>query len=56
MWILPSDDETLDYMRLTGREEEQIQVVKQYLVENDMFFTVDNEEPVYTEVVEIDLI
>ena len=53
--FFPVDDETLDYMRLTGREEEQIQVVKQYLVENDMFFTVDNEEPIYTEVVEIDL-
>ena len=25
------------------------------IVENDMFFTVDNEEPVYTEVVELDL-
>ncbi|QUW22331.1 aconitate hydratase AcnA [Sporosarcina sp. Marseille-Q4063] len=53
--FFPVDEETLDYMRLTGREEEQIQVVKQYLVENDMFFTVDNEEPVYSEVVEIDL-
>ncbi|WP_172369173.1 aconitate hydratase AcnA [Sporosarcina jiandibaonis] len=53
--FFPVDEETLDYMRLTGREEEQVQVVKQYLIENDMFFTVDNEEPVYTEVVEIDL-
>ncbi len=53
--FFPVDEETLDYMRLTGREEEQISVVKQYLVENDMFFTVDNEEPNYTEVVEVDL-
>ena len=29
--FFPVDEETLDYMRLTGREEEQIQVVKQYL-------------------------
>ena len=53
--FFPVDEEALNYMRLTGREEEQIAVVKQYLVENDMFFTVDNEEPTYTEVVEIDL-
>ncbi len=53
--FFPVDEETLDYMRLTGREEEQINVVKQYLIENDMFFTVDNEEPTYSEVVEIDL-
>ena len=43
--FFPVDEETLNYMRLTGREEEQIQVVKQYLIENGMFFTVDNEEP-----------
>ncbi|WOV89036.1 aconitate hydratase AcnA [Sporosarcina oncorhynchi] len=53
--FFPVDEESLDYMRLTGREEEHIQVVKRYLEENDMFFTVDNEEPTYTEVVEIDL-
>ena len=53
--FFPVDEETLDYMRLTGREEDQIQVVKQYLIENAMFFTVDNEEPNYTEVVEVDL-
>lgn len=53
--FFPVDEETLDYMRLTGREEEQIDVVKQYLIENEMFFTVDNVEPNYTEVVEVDL-
>ena len=29
--FFPVDEETLNYMRLTGREEEQISVVKQYL-------------------------
>ncbi|MHA6261110.1 aconitate hydratase AcnA [Sporosarcina sp. CAU 1771] len=53
--FFPVDEETLNYMRLTGREEEQIAVVKQYLIENGMFFTVDNEEPTYTEVVEVNL-
>ncbi|MCG7334414.1 aconitate hydratase AcnA [Sporosarcina sp. ACRSM] len=53
--FFPVDEEALDYMRLTGREEDHIAVVKQYLIENDMFFTADKEEPTYTDVVEIDL-
>ena len=40
--FFPVDEEALNYMRLTGREEEQIAVVEAYLKENDMFFTVDN--------------
>lgn len=53
--FFPVDEETLNYMRLTGREEEQVAVVKQYLIENGMFFTADNEEPTYTEVIEVNL-
>ncbi|MCG3088743.1 aconitate hydratase AcnA [Sporosarcina cyprini] len=53
--FFPVDEESLDYMRLTGRDEEHIQVVQKYLEENDMFFTADKEEPTYTEVIEIDL-
>lgn len=53
--FFPVDEESLDYMRLTGRDEEHIQVVKQYLVENDMFFTPEKEDPQFTEVIEIDL-
>ncbi|WP_100331045.1 aconitate hydratase AcnA [Bacillus xiapuensis] len=53
--FFPVDGETLDYMRLTGRDEDHIQVVEKYLKENQMFFTPDNEEPVYTDVVELNL-
>lgn len=53
--FFPVDGESLDYMRLTGRDEEHIQVVQKYLEENDMFFTPDKEDPNYTEVIEIDL-
>ncbi len=53
--FFPVDVESLDYMRLTGRTEEQIRVVEEYLQNNDMFFTPDKEEPTYTDVVEIDL-
>jgi len=53
--FFPVDEEALTYMRLTARTEEQIAVTKEYLKANDMFFTVDNEDPIYTDLVEIDL-
>ncbi|WJY28327.1 MULTISPECIES: aconitate hydratase AcnA [Sporosarcina] len=53
--FFPVDEESLNYMKLTGRDEDHIAVVKKYLQENDMFFTPDKEEPVYTECIEIDL-
>jgi aconitate hydratase len=53
--FFPVDEEALEYMRLTSRDEEHIQVVKEYLTANGMFFTVDNEDPTYTDVVELDL-
>src|SRR5690606_12238793 len=53
--FFPVDEESLNYMRLTGREEEHIAVTKKYLQENDMFFTPDNVEPTYTDTVELDL-
>ncbi|RDI45834.1 aconitate hydratase AcnA [Falsibacillus pallidus] len=53
--FFPVDAESLDYLRLTGREESNICVVEQYLKANNMFFTPDNEDPIYTDVVEISL-
>lgn len=53
--FFPVDQESLEYLRLTGREEEQIQIVETYLRNNDLFFTTDNEDPVYTDVLELDL-
>ncbi|WP_017381444.1 aconitate hydratase AcnA [Paenisporosarcina sp. TG-14] len=53
--FFPVDEETLAYMRLTSRDEEHIQVVKEYLTANGMFFTADSEDPIYTNVVELDL-
>lgn len=55
MGFFPVDNETLNYLRLTGRPEEHVQLVEKYLKENDMFFTVDKEEPIYTEIIELDL-
>ncbi|WP_040228622.1 aconitate hydratase AcnA [Bhargavaea cecembensis] len=53
--FFPVDEEALNYMRLTGRDEDHIAVTKKYLEENDMFFTPDKEDPFYTDVVELDL-
>ena len=48
------DDESLNYMRLTGRDEEHIAVVENYLKANNMWFD-PTLEPVYTDVIELDL-
>ncbi|MFL6557009.1 MAG: aconitate hydratase AcnA, partial [Bacillus sp. (in: firmicutes)] len=48
------DDESLAYMRLTGREEEQVKVVEEYCKANGLFFD-PSFEPAYTDVIEIDL-
>ncbi|MBO8155123.1 MAG: aconitate hydratase AcnA [Bacillaceae bacterium] len=53
--FFPVDEESLEYMRLTGRSEEQIQLVEKYCKENNLFYTPDQEEPEFTEVVEINL-
>ncbi|CAG9621882.1 aconitate hydratase AcnA [Sutcliffiella rhizosphaerae] len=52
--FFPIDDESLDYMRLTGRSEEQIKLVEEYCKANGLFFSPDA-DPVYTDVVDINL-
>ena len=48
------DEESINYMRLTGRDEEHIAVVEAYLKANGMWFD-PTLEPVYTDVLEINL-
>ena len=50
----PIDDETLNYMRLTNRDEEHIQVTEAYTKANHLFYD-PSKEAKYTKVVEIDL-
>jgi aconitate hydratase len=50
----PVDEETLAYLKLTGRTDEHIALVRTYLQENGMFFE-GKDEPIYTEVIEVDL-
>jgi aconitate hydratase len=53
--IFPVDEETLRYLRLTGRSEEQIALVKDYYKAQEMFHTAETPEAEYTETLELDL-
>jgi len=53
--IFPMDRETLRYMELTGRSEEQIQLVEQYAREQQMWRDDGDADAEYTDVVELDL-
>ncbi|MFD4705361.1 aconitate hydratase AcnA [Gottfriedia sp. NPDC058432] len=53
--FFPVDAEALNYLRLTGRSEEQIQLVEAYCKANDLFYTADLEDPTFTDLVEINL-
>jgi aconitate hydratase len=53
--IFPVDVETLRYLRLTGRSEEQIALVQSYYKEQGLFHTADTPEAEYTQTLELDL-
>jgi aconitate hydratase len=52
--IFPIDDETLSYLRLTGRPEEQIALVEAYAKEQGLWHNPDH-EPEYSQTIELDL-
>jgi aconitate hydratase len=53
--IFPVDAETLRYLRLTGRSEEQIALVEAYYKAQGLFHTADSAEAEYTETLELNL-
>ncbi|MFC4769064.1 aconitate hydratase AcnA [Effusibacillus consociatus] len=55
MGFFPVDNETLNYLRLTGRSEEHIALVEAYYKAQGMFRTDDMADPVFSDVVELDL-
>ena len=55
MGFFPVDNETLNYLRATGRSEEQIQLVEAYTKAQGLFRTDDMPEPIYSDVLELDL-
>ena len=51
----PVDSETLNFLRSTGRTEEQIALVEAYYKAQDMFRFDDTPEPTFSDIVELDL-
>jgi len=53
--IFPVDQETLNFMRLSGRSEGQIALTEAYLKEQGMFHTPDAPTAEYTDLLELDM-
>ncbi|WP_166245566.1 aconitate hydratase AcnA [Paenibacillus turpanensis] len=53
--FFPVDAETLNYLRGTGRSEEQIALVEEYYKAQNMFRTDATPDPVFTDTIELDL-
>jgi aconitate hydratase len=55
MGFFPVDDETLRYLRLTGRPEEVIERVERYTKEQGLFRCATTPDPEFSETLELDL-
>ena len=55
MGFFPVDDETLSFLRRTGRDEALITLVERYSKEQGLFRTDDTPDPVFTDALELDL-
>ncbi|GBD44417.1 Aconitate hydratase A [bacterium HR40] len=53
--FFPIDQVTLDYLRLTGRDPERIALVEAYAKEQGLWREDEGPEPLFTEVLELDL-
>jgi aconitate hydratase len=53
--FFPVDDQTLQYLRLTGRAEAQVKLVEAYCKAQGLFRTPDSPDPVFTDTLELDL-
>ena len=53
--IFPVDEETLRYLRLSGRSEDQVKLVESYCKEQGLFHTAATPEAEYSDVVSLDL-
>ena len=53
--FFPIDGKTLDYMRLTGRTEENIALVEAYAKAQGFWLNVEDADPVFTDTLELDM-
>jgi len=56
MGFFPVDDETLRYLKITGRDKELVELVEAYTKEQGLFRTDDTPDPVYTDSLELDIL
>jgi aconitate hydratase len=55
MGFFPCDEETLKYLRMTGRPEQHVKLVEAYTKEQGLFRTDSTPDPVFTDTLELDL-
>jgi aconitate hydratase len=55
MGFFPVDEETLKYLRLSGRSEHHVKLVEAYTKEQGLFRTDATPDPVFTDTLELDL-
>jgi aconitate hydratase len=53
--FFPIDERTVDYLRLTGREEEQIELVRAYCQAQGLWRDASSPEPLFTDTLELDM-
>ncbi|MFM7780099.1 MAG: aconitate hydratase AcnA, partial [Alphaproteobacteria bacterium] len=53
--FFPVDDTTLEYLRLSGRDEHRIKLTREYLKAQGMFREAGAPDPVFTDTLELDL-
>lgn len=53
--FFPVDEETLNYLKLSGRDDETIDLVERYCKEQGLFRSKNSPDPMYTEILELDL-
>ncbi len=55
MGFFPADEETLKYLRLSGRPDDHVALVEAYTKEQGLFRTDSTPDPVFTDTIELDL-
>ena len=55
MGFFPIDAETINYLRFTGRDEAQVQLVEAYCKTQGIFRTDDTPDPLFSDTLELDL-
>ncbi|HZO80146.1 MAG TPA: aconitate hydratase AcnA [Candidatus Binataceae bacterium] len=53
--FFPVDEQTLEYLRMTGRSEQQVRLIEAYCKEQGLFRTASSPDPIFSGTLELDL-